>query len=363
MLCGSASSVTFTANNTNNTTGITGYTWNLGTNNGWNYQGNSANSTITTTINTVDLSSACGVKRNNVSVTVNVGTASYGPYTATVSPSIPFVNLPEQSNKNLICSGSTNTYFIGGLPCGATVSYSGDQSRVTGGTAPYSINGNTISVTNPNQQFRGQITIIATVITACGTRTNSLNYYLSAGPELPLINKDLQYPNDYSALCPNSGGAWAASSDAAEIYTWDWDRSSITYYNGGGSSSSVSLSTNYNFTGGWVSVSATNACGTGPTNYKSIGLRNNCPYSYYSVSPNPASSSIYISPDKTKGTTTQGFTDVEIVDKTGNLKERIKFGKGTKSSKIDISSLPADTYIIRINNGKSWEDHKILIIR
>lgn len=364
-ICGNPTTFTFTANNTNNTSGgITGYTWNLGANNGWNYQGGAAPDAIPTATSSIQLTSNCGINPNPVSVTVSYGTATYGPSSASViDPVIPYVNLIEQSNKNLICSGSTNTYFIGGLPCGANVSYGVDQSHVTGGTAPYSINGNTISVTNPNPQFKGFITIIATVITACGTRTNSFSYYLSAGPELPLINKDLQYPNDYSALCPNSGGAWAASSDAAESYTWNWDHNSMTYYNGGSTTSSLSLSTNYNFAGGWISVSATNACGTGPTNYKSIGLSNNCSYSRYSVSPNPASSSINISQDKTTDTTTQGFTDVEIADKSGNLKKRIKYSIGTHSSKIDISSLPADTYIIRINNGKNWEDHKILIVR
>jgi len=91
-------------------------------------------------------------------------------------------------------------------------------------------------------------------------------------------------------------------------------------------------------------------------------------YSSYSVSPNPASSTITVLPN-TKNSSAQNkteifsFTAVDIIDKQGNFKRRLKIGKGTNTATIDISSLPTDNYIVRIFNGTYWEDYKIIVAK
>ena len=93
----------------------------------------------------------------------------------------------------------------------------------------------------------------------------------------------------------------------------------------------------------------------------SIGKSNNCPLYAYLVSPNPASSTINITANANTSDTKTGFTDVEIFDKMGNPKKKIKYLKNTKSASIDLSALPSDNYVLRIFNGTSWEEHQFII--
>lgn len=85
--CGQQTAQTFTATNTaGGTSGVTGYTWTLGANNGWIYNGSAAPSTIVTTANTLTLTSNGGTTSPSpVTLGVNGVTAPVSPATATVS--------------------------------------------------------------------------------------------------------------------------------------------------------------------------------------------------------------------------------------------------------------------------------------
>jgi hypothetical protein len=94
-----------------------------------------------------------------------------------------------------------------------------------------------------------------------------------------------------------------------------------------------------------------------------------CPLSpAFTVSPNPSSTIIKTNTagtaDNVKSIASPyGFSEIEILDKMGNLKKRLKYSKGTKFTTIDVSSLPTDNYVLRIFNGVAWEEYKVIIQR
>ena len=183
ILCGNATAISFTANNSNNTAGITSYTWDLGgTNNGWQYQGNPAPAIITTngTTPAINLTSTCGAKANNVSVTVNVGVSSYGPYTATITQSVPTPAIIEATGKTLLYSNTGNTYTVPNAPCSASIAWYVNQSGVTGGTVGYSTNGNILTLNNPLPGICGSVSLTAVMTTAFGTN--------GSGASVPISN-------------------------------------------------------------------------------------------------------------------------------------------------------------------------------
>jgi hypothetical protein len=47
----------------------------------------------------------------------------------------------------------------------------------------------------------------------------------------------------------------------------------------------------------------------------------------------------------------------------GELKMSVKFSSATQYATINIASLPADAYMVKIFNGLSWEEHKILVVK
>lgn len=83
--CGTNAPQTFSVTNVYGTTGITNYTWNLGSSsNGWLYNGNPAQPTISTgNSNSISLTPVCGGVQSSVSATV---TANGNQYNTTQVP-------------------------------------------------------------------------------------------------------------------------------------------------------------------------------------------------------------------------------------------------------------------------------------
>jgi hypothetical protein len=121
-----------------------------------------------------------------------------------------------------------------------------------------------------------------------------------------------------------------------------------------------------------VMVRPVNSCGKEASSepFKWIIVSYICPLSQttFTVSPNPSSTVIKISTSGTSDnvksiSSPDGFSEIEIFDKMGNLKKRLKYSKGTKFTTIDVSSLPTDNYVLRIFNGVAWEEYKVIIQR
>ncbi|MGH2645324.1 MAG: hypothetical protein ACRDE2_15325, partial [Chitinophagaceae bacterium] len=154
--CGSTDPQTFTITNEYNSPGVTGYTWNLSSSNGWLYNGSPAPATISTSTNSLTLTPVCGVTPNDISATVAIGSSNYN--TNTLKPVITAPPIVINGSDN-ICSGS-QTYTAMGVPCGAVVSWSVSPS----GIVSISPNGNQVTLTRVND---GSVTLTAALSTPC----------------------------------------------------------------------------------------------------------------------------------------------------------------------------------------------------
>lgn len=193
IVCGATTPVTFTVTNPNNIPGITGYVWNLGAGNGWQYNGTAAPATIATTGNTLLLTPVCGSSLSTIFVSVTAGANSCNSNTSIVSITQPAMSINGNSS---ICTGPAN-YSIAGLPCNATVTWS---ALPTGIVTP-----NTSTSLNPSftKVADGLITLTATILNSCASQptirlkdvivgmpnaslTGSYNY--TGGGSIPITN-------------------------------------------------------------------------------------------------------------------------------------------------------------------------------
>ncbi|HET8828092.1 MAG TPA: T9SS type A sorting domain-containing protein, partial [Pelobium sp.] len=177
--CGIATTRTFAVSNPSGLENITSYEWNLGSaNNGWLYNGSPAPQNITTSSNTLNLTSVCNATIvKNVGVTVRVNNVNYKSYTSTVSRTGG--DTPVITGSSAICGGSAN-YSINNLACDATVTWSATGNTTFSG----GINtGSSITIENNDEEV---ITLTANISSACGnfTRTKTVTVgvpYFSSG--------------------------------------------------------------------------------------------------------------------------------------------------------------------------------------
>jgi len=98
--------------------------------------------------------------------------------------------------------------------------------------------------------------------------------------------------------------------------------------------------------------------------YSSLSVNVSCGY-YFSMSPNPASSTVTVS---AKETTSKGvksdktITELNIYDQQGNLKKRQKFGK-VKQATLNISDLRTGVYFVEIVDGIYKERQQLSVLR
>lgn len=163
-VCGTSLSKTFVVTNVYGTPGVTGYTWNLGANNGWKYNGTAAPATINTPTGTITLTADdCINALSNVTATALIGGTGYNTNVAVTTLSNP--STPINGSSTLCDAG---TYSLGTLPCGATVTWSLSQSGIV--TSPNPLTGLSTSL---SKIVDGSVVLKANVASACG------NYVIS----------------------------------------------------------------------------------------------------------------------------------------------------------------------------------------
>ncbi len=155
--CGTGFTQTFTVNNVNNLS-VSSYVWNIGNNSGWLYNGSPANTTITTSTNTLTLTSNGCSTLSNIYVTANVGSSTYMTNYSAVSTSLPTFSI---SGASSFCSGP-EVYSISSLPCSATVTWLPSPSNLV----TMSTSNNQASLT---RAYDGTISLSAIINNACGT--------------------------------------------------------------------------------------------------------------------------------------------------------------------------------------------------
>ena len=94
-------------------------------------------------------------------------------------------------------------------------------------------------------------------------------------------------------------------------------------------------------------------------------MQANCGGYYYTVGPNPSSSTVTVSAQETTATgerIDKNISELNIYDKLGNLKKRQKFNR-LKRATIDVSDLKQDIYILEIVDGNFRERQQLSIIK
>lgn len=274
---------------------------------------------------------------------------------------------------NAVC-GTSNYYTITNLPAGATVTWNASPLNVV------SINTPNATQTTITGTSSGVITLTATISIGCSQTVSKSNITVTGPPTITCQTIGNGSCSQQTTLCPS------------QLNTWRYF--SIPNYNPPGATGfRLTVSGNGYFSGGatvkdistayWethdIGVYVSGNCDVTVRPFNSCGISTYVPYDVayrlgyfctysYSVSPNPATSSLTISSDTKNSSATNksgkfSLVEIEIVDKLGNLKKRHKLPVGLNATTIDVSYLPADTYIVRVFDGINWEDHKILIVK
>jgi hypothetical protein len=350
--CGSTTAQTFTVTNVYGTTGITNYTWNLGSaSNGWLYNGNPAPQTIQTgTNNSISLTPVCGGAQSSVTATVTANGSTYNTNASTVAYTQPTMSIVGNSP---MCA-SSSVYYVSGLPCNGTVTWSATPSGIV--TTSTSNNQVTLSATGI-----GQIQLKAT-ITSCGLQTIKYLTFDVGYPPAPTsivpYGHNITNPLNF---CPQySYHLEAYYTSSSPQYEWllpsGWS-SSVSGGNNpfivGSTGFDIPINlTSLNGSTDYVRVRAKNACGYSDPTFLTVGTNCGGPQglSVYTISPNPATSSVKIDGGKNKA-----IKEVQIIDKLGTIKKTSKYSGKDKVINLDISSLPTDVYFIKIYDGQSWE--------
>ncbi len=346
--CGTAISQTFTVANVNNSSGVTGYTWNLGANNNWLLNGAAAPATINTTTPSITLSAnACVNTLSNVSATANIGTSAYNTNIAATTLTFPTLSIG--GNVNVCNSGS---FLVNNLTCSSTVDWSLTPSSV----ATITKQGNNATL---QQTAIGGATLTAVVSNLCGT-AQTLTQPIIVGAPTPSITA-----KQTSAIGDPTTITYTAKPIAGATY--NWYANNLLFQSSLDNTFEFYIPCNLTKT---VKCAISNNCGV--NNYSnSISITGGCKMKLarvaalndnFIIAPNPASFMLTISVPSEEILANK-ILAIEIIDKMGKKRVAINCDKNTIKKTIDISKLPSDVYTVRIFNGIKWSQKQIIVSR
>ncbi|MBX2933048.1 MAG: T9SS type A sorting domain-containing protein [Ferruginibacter sp.] len=370
--CGSTTPVTFTINNVFSATGITDYTWNLGTTpNGWLLpNGNPAPSVYSTgNNNTLTLTPACGAVPGNVGATVTVNGISCTATPSNVSVGQAALSISGNSN---FCT--TATYTIDNLPCNST-NVVWELIPSWAGTITVSNNQATITpVTNVNNN----VTLKASVTSSCFTNTVQVERQIAFGVPahtidvldgaMPLPEEDILMNTSYSLGATETEGPYLDAGTASYIWQLNFTDpyGGSTWYNLGTHGYGYTPPIIFDEYGQYqITVDIVNNSCQYHGRYFTRQITFQNPYGRFSVSPNPTTGIIRIQPPvnntvKSKEKAIE-IRKIELIDKMGIVKYQQNFASGLTSTKISVNHLPNDVYTLRIFDGQKWHTHKIVV--
>lgn len=282
------------------------------------------------------------------------------------SPTLVLSSVEIQGNENISCT-SPNTYNVPGGLEGCTYEWSvSNNLQIIGSNTNSSVQIQAIANATFNYTglitctlrtpFKGTFAGRTLIVTKPVTFSiASISGYYTTGnttSQLPLTI-------DYNGDNPVEEGYSYVTITSPEITTQNW---SLQQGN--------PLSWNYNAQYGKLEMNlpangsalfrlnAPTTCGNAQFEfYFVVGSS-----SFYSISPNPTSSTLRLSIDEDKlskrfitKSNDQDIREVLILDKIGNPIIRRVFGKDTRQVNIDIANLKADMYLVRFSNGKTWQ--------
>lgn len=348
--CGSTTPVTFTATGSNVPSGATvTYNWNLGANNGWEYNGSTAPSTISTgAANTITLTPACGSTLSNVSATATVNGTATNTNASAVSITQPSYTI---SGSSSLCSGNAN-YIINGLVCNSSIAWTAPPANL-GSLSTLTASPTTLTYGGTP----GNFTLTANV-TSCGI-AQQVTLPVRVGPNTS-SDYTLSGNNGSMYWCPNQTISFSVSGTGASNFNWTLPTGWTMNYNGG-NYVSITTPSSPNPTTGTLSVSFNEPCGALLTLNKFLAHNSSAcsSGSPYTVTPNPASSYITIACASLQ--TYCNIAAVQITDLYGNVMSSNSWSYTNQSVQMPVYFLQNGNYIARTYNGTQWYTNQFVV--
>lgn len=248
------------------------------------------------------------------------------------------------SGNESVCS--TAVYSVNNVPAGASVTWSVSPNNVA------TVN----SSGTVTKQGNGTATLTAT-ISSCGSSV-SVNKTLTMGSNWP--NMNINGPQSISC---GQIVTYQTSDIPGAGYQWSFPSNWI--YNYGQGTSSIVLQIPdyaYSSTSGDIRLLVYDACNN--TSLSTLQVYSSCGgYNFYSISPNPATSTITIFTKQNTSKdeeTDKMITEINIYDQQANLKKHQKFGK-VNSATLNVSELKTGIYFVEIGDGTYKERQKLII--
>lgn len=233
IVCGTTPTQTFTVSTSNTISCSISYSWNLGSNNGWLYNGNSAPATITTSTPSITLTSANGnILPSSIIVTPILNGISQTQLKSTTSLT-PFTSSATISGSTSFCTLESSSIYTINAGAGNTVTWSSSNSQIA------SVSSGTNSQVTVTAHSQGLFYVNALITNPCGqTVPKSTVYPITVGAPMPLIdgftcvsesvpcNLDIEANNNYLtfSLSAPSGTYVPQDSD------WQWEKVFGNFY-------------------------------------------------------------------------------------------------------------------------------------
>lgn len=292
---------------------------------------------------------------------IAIGSSNYN--TNTLKPVITAPPLVINGSDN-ICSGS-QTYTATGVPCGAVVTWSVSPS----GIVNMSPNGNQVTLTKVND---GSVTLTASLSTPCNasvSKSISVGILMSGNINNGGQNKPLYTVNSVVAGPMLVSFSWPGVSSINCVQSSTNPPPSQTGFIYYPSSSSFWFTLAQGQT---IDVQLTGTASCGPVS----ATRTFSVPSYYTVSPNPAASTMFITANNTEVsnpktlsenkppvTNTHYIQTIRIYDASGKLVAQPVTNQHLAKAEIDVSKLSAGIYFVEISDGTYKETQRLVINR
>lgn len=253
-----------------------------------------------------------------------------------------------------LCS-STENYTLNGAPAGSTINWTSSNPLIASITPTGTPATLTRNVTNGDV-----VTITATIANGANCFIPfSASMAVTVGkPTVSSVNPLMIYsgPGDENEVCRNVENIIDMNTSLNSTTTW-----SLLSWVGGPQPSWAGLNEdlylyffNPNQQTAVFRMSVNNTCGN---EIYDFGFRAiDCGSFMFSIAPNPTTSDINIKSTDSKSL----IKEVRITDKTGNIRKKITYSLNISSTIANISSLPADIYIVQIFDGRSWVSKQII---
>ena len=265
---------------------------------------------------------------------------------------------PTLSGPATICT--SGIFTISNFILGTTVDW-----VISGGASYLNRTDSTITITKPN--YSTQYTTITAIVKRPGlssvTLSQPLVFWQSGIQNASIHTYGLYFSGGEVYLNPVPPGAsnynWRVEPMDASIGYWDVSPQGAPF---------AYLSHYYNYEvpqlGLWVTVDFTDVCGQISTIYSSFTIHG----SYYSLSPNPATSEVEITLNQQADFSKMGnqkearqIRTIKVYSLTGNMVLTRDYGTGQTKVTLDTSSLKPGQYSIVISNGEKLETKKLII--